>query len=109
MLILGFKPKRFAQWRETVRAEGRRLTWWGKLVLAWHMVRSALGLGRVKRKEWRRRMRVCAKCPVYDRVNKRCRPYPGSEAGCGCSVFLIALTEKHCWATENAPEEKWGW
>ena len=83
-----------------------RLGWWilGKV---W---RSG---GVVERKEWRRRLRVCRKCPVYDFGLKRCRPWSGSKLGCGCFVpFLAKLKEPYrggCWADENLPGEDFGW
>lgn len=50
---------------------------------------------------FRRRMRKCQACIVYDRTLKRCRPYSGAEQGCGCYVpFKAVLSGASGWATE---------
>jgi hypothetical protein len=110
MRILGFKPQRFAEWRAAIIAEGRQLTWRGRIELVWHMATASLGLGGVARKEWRRRMRVCAKCPVYNRETKQCRPSKESVIGCGCFMPLKSLSSKStCWARDTVPHMNFGW
>jgi hypothetical protein len=61
------------------------------------------------RATWRKKMKVCLKCPIYDPELRRCRPYDGSGLGCGCYVPYMALFQGECWADEEIPEEGLGW
>src|ERR1043166_7551532 len=103
MRVFGFKLIRFSEWTAVVREEARasslpRLLG-AMLVHAWRN-RSA-----GDRRRWRARLRVCRRCPIYDRSLRRCRPYTGADVGCGCYVPFLALFSAHCWATENLAEE----
>lgn len=46
-------------------------------------------------------MRHCAKCEIFDKEMKRCRPYTGAAEGCGCAVFFLALSTDTCWLDEQ--------
>jgi hypothetical protein len=61
----------------------------------------------VGRKEWRRRVRVCRQCPIFDRSIKRCRPSNKSDLGCGCYVPFMAVFKKQCWGDENTENVGW--
>lgn len=52
----------------------------------------------VDKLEWRRRMKVCFKCPIYDARYRRCRL---GDMGCGCYVPFMALVKKECWMREK--------
>jgi|SRR5690625_1782583 len=72
------------------------------VVVGWFRL---VGSGRVSRVEWRRRMRACSVCPVYDRRLRRCRPEVGSSLGCGCWMPGKALYRgAGCWLDENFEE-----
>jgi len=104
--VFGFKPARWAEWRDVLRREHRRASWFK---LGTDMVRAALSGSFASRIEWRRKMRVCPRCPIYGPELHRCRPSDDSDLGCGCSVWLIALFKRTCWADDNCPDEKIGW
>jgi hypothetical protein len=94
--ILGFKSKRLTEWRVVVKLESRSVAEVAlKAIL--HALLHPNELLAMNRRRWRQKMRVCAKCPVYDPVLKRCRPYTGSVLGCGCYVPFMAVIEGHCW------------
>ena len=59
-------------------------------------------------REWKRRYRICLKCPIYDAKLKRCRPYDGSDEGCGCYVPFSNLVYETCWGRLNYGK-KIGW
>lgn len=101
MRFFGFKRSRFTEWAEVLKEEQRSKTFWGKAALGLTLLRAALRLGRVNRKEWRRRMRVCRKCPIFGPGLKRCRRYSASKMGCGCYTPFAALALEHCWAFEH--------
>src|SRR6266496_4657995 len=107
MLIFGFKPARFRQWKDVLREEARHASY-SALLLA--MLKTLLRGKRVDRSEWRRRLRICRTCPIYGRALRTCRPFPGAQVGCGCVVWTLALFKAGgCWADENVPKEKIGW
>jgi hypothetical protein len=63
---------------------------------------------RCDKKEWRRRMRVCFNCPIYDPSLKRCRPERDSDLGCGCYVPFSNLVQRDCWGRITVGKD-WGW
>lgn len=69
------KLKRLKEWLTVMREERVQVNVW-KIV-------KALTRGRVTRAQWRERMRVCGKCPIYDRTQHKCR---FQDLGCGCWV-----------------------
>ncbi len=104
--VLGFKLSRFRQWKEVLDEERRSASLWSLLAgMLWTLARGRF----VGRKEWRRRMRVCPTCPIFDRSLRRCRPYTGSPLGCGCVTWLLAMFAKDCYADQVLPDEKIGW
>jgi len=103
--LLGLSLGKWKQWREVLREERRGLGWRDWIGMVW------LGLMlpfRVDRKQWRGRLRVCRKCPIYDRGLRRCRPFTGANVGCGCWMPLKAMTGP-CWAREAIPDGELGW
>lgn len=46
---------------------------------------------------YRHRLFICHRCPIFNKELKICRPFPGSEHGCGCYVPYRALGEGPCW------------
>lgn len=104
-----FNRKRFSQWRDVLEEESNQS---GALALFRSMVWALVTGAYPGRAEWRRRMRTCPGCPVYDRGMKRCRPWTGSPVGCGCFTPFKALVKrkgKGCWGDENIPGFQWGW
>ncbi len=115
----GLRLRRYAEWLELVRRAPP-----GTVLRMF----SAIFSGRVNRAEWRRRMYVCYRCPVHNRVwdsvNKRwtgmhaCRSAaPGYETlGCGCFTPLLTIARepyasdkgRGCWgrAVQGPP---FGW
>lgn len=107
--IFGFKLTRFAEWKEVLDEERRQASLAALLAkMFWTLLRGRL----VSRAEWRRRMRICRRCPIFGSALRTCRPFPGAPVGCGCWVPAISLLKTHCWATENLPAEErqgFGW
>jgi hypothetical protein len=50
---------------------------------------------------WYARMRICYKCPIFDKERKTCRPHPKSKMGCGCYAPYKAMVKKDCWGKET--------
>jgi hypothetical protein len=111
----GFGVKRVREWLAVIRSEGLSSSLRGILAVGWKVL-----FGGVNRSRFRARIRRCSKCPIYDPVLKKCRPYPGSELGCGCYVPFKALIRipyrgpagEGCWGdailtVEEAPEVGW--
>ena len=104
--LTGLKASRVDQWLEVLEEESRTMTartWYhlfvaGLTVAVRHPVQSA---------EFKRRIRICSRCPVYDKEMKRCRPYTGSPDGCGCYVPFKALDSRPCWIRELDPHRGW--
>lgn len=111
MKILGLKIAKYRQWFDVLRVEGSGMTLWQWLVLAGDMAKAALSgfrSGLKSRREFRRRLRVCRRCPVYNPALRQCRSVSpaGVRLGCGCWVPLVALLKPRCWATEKLGEEQ---
>ncbi len=106
MRLLGFKPARFREWWHLVTAESARLSLSDRARLWLKMLRGIRHWS-VPRTRWRRRIRTCQRCPIYDPARHACRPFPASKAGCGCYVPFIAKVNrpypKGCWADQFAP------
>jgi len=89
------KLARIDQWRATLLRERKTASLFAML--------AALASGPVSAVAWRRRMKTCSKCLIYDRERKVCRsPLPAyKHLGCGCYVPFLALTRrpyaKGCW------------
>ena len=106
--IMGFKRSRYKQWWAVLEEERGNLTvmdWLGMGALA---VKGAFK-GR-KKIRFAEKMRGCSGCVIYDAESKKCRPFSGSNVGCGCYMpFKVALGGG-CWANEQGiKEESVGW
>ena len=105
--LLGFRGTRYKEWLEVIRIEYGRATWRDRWNLLLGMLKVVLSGN--KETKFRRKYRSCRGCLLFDPNLRRCRPYTGSEAGCGCYMpFKIALGGP-CWLDENFPEDKAGW
>lgn len=109
MHLFGFKPSRYVEWQAVLAEEKRSQSLVSLLARMFLVFIKGLPSLKENRRTWRAKMRVCAKCPIYDRGLHRCRPYTGSPAGCGCSVIFKALFSRTCWADDVVPDEKIGW
>ena len=107
MRIAGFKLGRFWQWWELVVEEGDRA---GYFRLGWEMVKAVWGGKLAGRGEWRKKMRVCRKCPLYSSDVRRCGPpLHISNLGCRCWTPGLALVKEHCFAYYRLPGTGLGW
>ena len=104
--LTGFKPARYRQWKELLLEEGRTAGWHN---LAWDILKALVRGRLVSPKLWRARVRICTRCPIFSKTLHRCRPYPSSPLGCGCTAFVVALTLPQCWAKEHLPDSGLGW
>ena len=97
----------FKRFREFLRvAFGPKVSWRDYLAIlkaAFQITRSVY-----TQAIWRERMRICYKCPVFDKTRKTCRPFEGSVMGCGCYVPYKALVKSHCWGRDRFGEN-FGW
>lgn len=110
------KLKRLREWWRVVEFEAGldERPWWSweqeeqdrlagivtRMARAW-----VLGEGRVEGGVWWARLRVCRRCPVYDRGWRQCRLVDGDRKyGCGCYVPFMALVRRPypagCWWRE---------
>ena len=70
----------------------------------WEAIRGVwLGLlelrsSKVDKLEWRRRARVCIKCPIYNAEYRSCRT---GSMGCGCYIPFSNLVKNRCWGREK--------
>ncbi len=106
-VVFGLKFKRLAEWRMVLEEEGRFMTWRNWL----HMANQALrAFTRPPSPDvYRHRLLTCQRCPLFDRGLKRCRPYTGSDYGCGCYVPYRAKAAGPCWIREQDPQNPLGW
>lgn len=111
------KAARYMEWWRALRAAHGTRPWWR---LAWGMVRAMLS-GGVSRAEWRRRMRICSRCPIYRHGTRTCGPKAGwawgyESVGCGCYVPFKARTalpyrgaeRAGCWGRAAGVVDGWG-
>ncbi len=74
--------------------------------LVWYVLRT---LPLATRAQWRRRMRACLRCPIYQLGPRTCGR-PNTDLGCGCSMPLKALLRgSECWANEQHVCNIKGW
>lgn len=111
-LLFGLKWVRFVEWTRDVQAEKPGLTeFYDMTVLTIKSVLQPIG-----RKAYIRRLRICHRCPVFNRKLKSCR---NGEHGCGCYTPYKALGPVDCWLREqngavvvngrlSLPKEGWG-
>lgn len=70
-------------------------------------VRMMVG-GKVDRREYFGRMRVCVRCDLFDSGLGRCRPFVGSRIGCGCYMpFKGVFSRGGCWKDEVGISGGW--
>lgn len=104
--------KRFGAFVQTVRVELKRLKWRYRPVFLARLVWYGVLYRKVARATFIRRIRACARCPIYGMIycpdlkrwvgNRVCRPYQGSALGCGCYMpYKAAYSESVCWADET--------
>jgi hypothetical protein len=108
-LFFGMRSGRAVEWLGLVWVEMSAVGWWARVKMVWVMGRVFVTGRRRSRAEWRRRMRVCARCDLFDRGRHRCRPWDGSVLGCGCWTPITGLYEDHCWGWENLRGKGVGW
>ena len=107
--VMGFKLRRYRQWWNVLKEEKGRLSlgdWFGLVILALKGITTGeKGVG------FSCKMKKCGRCVVYDLKAKKCRPYDGSDLGCGCYMpFKVALGGG-CWADDQGIDEEcvgWG-
>lgn len=91
--------KRFKQWLILVFGKNIGIKQWYKIF------RASLRLlmnDKVSRTTWRHRMRTCTNCPLYDVVQKVCRPPERPDLGCGCyTPYLAIVKENDCWGNKT--------
>ena len=115
MKPFGLKITRLWEWEKTLQDELGGVTWCERVRIITSMIKVATGAilglngGAVDKSEWTRRMRCCGKCPIYNKSNRRCRPFKESVLGCGCYMPYAAILKEQCWADDNLPEEGIGW
>lgn len=103
----GLRNTRLQEWWAVVQEEGAIMdpkSWWKMFLGAIH----ATVFTPVKSAEFRKRLRICAKCPIKEPGYWRCRPYTGSTLGCGCYIPFIAKGLHSCWAYDRHPAYGWG-
>jgi hypothetical protein len=102
--------KRIAEWRTVMAQKGVEVS-----IVS--LARAVLS-GPVPADVWRDRMRVCLRCPVFNRELKACHKRIESGAfhrdlGCRCYTPFLAFTAVPytraggCWAREIATNEGW--
>src|SRR6266542_287667 len=99
--IFGLKNSRLLEWWAVVLEEDALITPRSWIKMAVGTV-HALVSGRLQGQRFRRRVRICAKCPIYDRTMRRCR-VPGTDYGCGCYAPYLAQGKGPCWARALDP------
>jgi hypothetical protein len=107
-LFFGLRNARAREWAGLVVLEMAGVSWWARARMLGVMVGVWWAGERRPSAEWRRRMRVCAGCDLFDVTRHRCRPWDGSGLGCGCWTPITGLYEDHCWGWENV-DEGFGW
>lgn len=104
MKFFGLNLHRLREWTEVLKEERKTIG----LHEVYAMAKGALAFwNRPSRAEWRRRMRICAKCPLYDSGMRRCRPFTGAPVGCGCYMPYKAQGRGPCWLRERDPSAGW--
>jgi len=105
-LVLVLRIKRYREWWAVIREEFGGVSFVDKLRLMRGMLKV---LGGKRGEEVVRKYRSCCRCLLFDRSLRRCRPYSGSSAGCGCYMPFKIMMGGGCWINEEYPEEDMGW
>ena len=110
MGFVRFIVRRFKGWTDVMREEFGQLTWKQRMYLAKDILKALITGRRISRREFFHKMRGCGGCIVYDKAMKRCRPYTGHGAGCGCYMPYKVIFGGKWWADENGlSDEGVGW
>jgi len=107
MNLLSFKMSRWRDWVRIVYSESGRV---GVVKVIWSMAVALVRRKRIPKAEWRRRLRVCNQCLIYNHQKKQClREIEDSKfLGCGCYTPFKAMVESRCWGRRNIGED-FGW
>ena len=108
--------KRTIQWLQVLAMSAAtqcRIAHWSCPRSVWRSVKAFLGIGSFEyanRVVWAKRLRICMKCPLYDRKYRRCfdahQTYETEDgitrpSGCGCYMPVKArLKDAECWLAE---------
>ena len=107
------RPGTFREFRAVLRREAQSLTLRDRARLWWTLLRAAMRVGGVSKEQWRKRMKTCRKCPIFDPGLRRCRPYDNATFGCGCFTPWQAKAKapypKGCWGAQHLPGQGIGW
>lgn len=97
-----------AEWYAVIKEERATMTFWTWALMARQAIMAILRP--VGGPIYRHRLRVCYRCPIFDRGLKRCRPYTGAPVGCGCSIPYKAMAPypSPCWLKSRHPLQGWG-
>jgi hypothetical protein len=96
--------KRLREWKAVLLSEGYEVSWWtmfriGIKVWNWRSRGETLGL-----------LKQCNRCLLNNRKLHQCRPWKGSNLGCGCHTPTLIRFGGECWAVEtNQVEDQVGW
>jgi len=104
MPIIRFKLCRIKEWFVVLKLAG------ASAIPA--IIMTLLTAKPVGKRTWRTRMRRCMRCPVYDRMLRRCWASDGDrEWGCKCYMPFKALFAEHGWMAEtnNPQADKFCW
>lgn len=103
----GLKNARLRDWWAVVQEEEAIMNpaAWRKMVMG---ALHATVFAPVKPAIYQKRLRICAKCPIKEPGYWRCRPFTGSEEGCGCYIPFLAKGKHACWAKMQDPALGWG-
>jgi hypothetical protein len=99
---------RIREWANVVRADVSTIPMRDIIRLSLAMAKAVVHRRSVGSVEWRRRMRKCHRCLLYDSDLKRCHifdPDKGETLGCACYMPYKALCSHHGWATEALSSE----
>lgn len=102
---LGLRWGRVLSWTAVLEEEELEMT----AGTYWTMVKAAFNafLGPRGYRDIARRLKTCRKCPIFDPSLNRCRPYTGSNLGCGCYVPYKVTGPGPCWGKERNPQLGW--
>jgi len=108
--------KRTIEWLQVLAMSAAtqcRIAKWSCPRSVWRSVRAFLGIGSFEytnRVVWAKRLRICMKCPLYDKEYRRCfnpnQTYETEDgitrpSGCGCYMPVKArLKDAECWLAE---------
>jgi len=107
--IFGLKLKRYRQWLQVVREAGRTMPYH---VMVRQMIRALLRTSldnRKRRRLWRKHMKICGSCVLFEPRQHRCGPTLYPALGCRCYMPFKAAAPGPCWIKEHFPENQGGY